>query len=67
MNTAYARAQLQQTCQQLGALYTWDEAEGEIRACIQYDQHWWQLIQDCDEDDSLWYLKLQQLRESQLI
>ncbi|MGL4752689.1 MAG: hypothetical protein ACRCXB_09790 [Aeromonadaceae bacterium] len=65
MNTHYAREQLAETCRQIGADFTYDEAEGEARACIMLGLHWWSLVASTDGDDQLWYCQLQQLKQAQ--
>ncbi len=62
MNTHYAQQQLSETCRAIGAIFTLDEAEGEVRACIIKGQHWWSLIQGLDADDSIWHAQLQRIR-----
>ena len=65
MNTHFAHQQLAETCRSIGAIFTYEEAEGEARACIIKGQHWWSLVQSTDEDDSLWLAQLHQLRSNQ--
>ena len=62
MNTHFAQQQLAETCRSIGAIFTYEEAEGEARACIIKGQHWWSLILSTDGDDNLWLSQLQQLR-----
>jgi hypothetical protein len=62
MNTHFAHQQLAETCRSIGAIFTYEEAEGEARACITKGQHWWSLILSTDGDDNLWLSQLQQLR-----
>ena len=40
MNTHFAQQQLVETCRHIGAILTYEEAEGEARACIIKGQHW---------------------------
>ena len=63
MNVFYAQQQLSETCRAIGAIFTLDEAEGEVRACIVKGHRWWNLIQTPDMDEGLWYSQLQQLRQ----
>jgi hypothetical protein len=62
MNTHFAHQQLAETCRSIGAIFTYEEAEGEARACIIKGHHWWSLILSTDGDDNLWLSQLQQLR-----
>ncbi len=62
MNTHFAHQQLVETCRSIGAIFTYEEAEGEARACIIKGQHWWSLVLSTDGDDNLWLSQLQQLR-----
>lgn len=62
MNTHFAHQQLAETCRSIGAIFTYEEAEDEARACIIKGQHWWSLILSTDGDDNLWLSQLQQLR-----
>lgn len=62
MNTHFAHQQLAETCRSIGAIFTYEEAEGEARACIIKGHHWWSLILSTDDDDNLWLSQLQQLR-----
>ena len=62
MNTHFAHQQLAETCRSIGAIFTYEEAEGEARAYIIKGQHWWSLILSTDGDDNLWLSQLQQLR-----
>lgn len=62
MNTHFAHQELAETCRSIGAIFTYEEAEGEARACIIKGHHWWSLILSTDGDDNLWLSQLQQLR-----
>ncbi len=63
MNTYLAHQDLVQTCQLIGANFSYDEAEHEARACITLGHHWWQLVANLDDDDQLWHHQLHQLRQ----
>ena len=64
MNTHFAQQPLVETCRHIGAIFTYEEAEGEARACIVKGQHWWSLVQSTDGDESLWLAQLHQLRSN---
>lgn len=63
MNTYLAHQDLVQTCQLIGADFSYDEAEHEARACIMRGSQWWQLVADLDADDQLWHHQLHELRQ----
>lgn len=64
MDMTNARQQVVETCQQIGAAFTLEEAEGELRAFIIKDSHhWWSLIEPCDSDGHLWRAQLCALRQ----
>ena len=53
---------LNATCHRIGASFTLDEAEGEIRACIVCGTTWWHLVQAESADSRLWEQQLYELQ-----
>lgn len=62
MNIEQLRAELHTTCRRIGASFTLDAAEGEIRACITCDATWWHLVQPESADSWLWEQQLDALQ-----
>jgi hypothetical protein len=62
MNVEQLRTDLHRTCKQIGASFTLEEAEGEIRACIVCGTTWWHLIQPESADGWLWNQQLCELQ-----
>ena len=62
MNLEQLRTNLRMICKQIGASFTLDEAEGEIRACIVCGTTWWHLVQSESADSWLWEQQLYELQ-----
>lgn len=62
MNIEQLRNNLRMICKQIGASFTLDEAEGELRACIIHGSTWWNLVQSVSDDGWLWEQQLNDLQ-----
>lgn len=62
MNVELLRQNLYQVCQQIGASFTLEEAEGEIRACIVHGNRWLNLVESPHAEPVLWERQLNEWR-----
>ncbi|MGL4754279.1 MAG: hypothetical protein ACRCXB_18050 [Aeromonadaceae bacterium] len=62
MNIELLRQHLHQVCHQIGASFTLEEAEGEIRACIVHGNSWLNLVEYSQAEPALWEHQLNEWR-----